>query len=133
MRKAKWLIYTVLIGLIPFFVRLLFFIGFKNLSPVYLLNEIDFAAFGLVLYVTNLNELQENYTGSQDWKNINIGLCIFALVIYSIVLAVAYFTEIDTKELYTNRLKIKYCSLVLSALSLVYSYFICGVLTDQKA
>lgn len=131
MRKTKWLIYTVLIGMLPFFARLTIFLISSKLTYIYLLNEIDFVAFGLVLHVSNINELTENYEGKAEWRFANIGVCAFLIAIYSIVLGITYLIELDQKQQIINPLNIKYCSLVLSLVSLSYSYWICGVLTKN--
>lgn len=129
MRKTKWLIYTVLIGMLPFFARLIIFLISSQLTYIYLLNEIDFVAFGLVLHVSNINELTENYEGKAEWRFANIGFCVVLIAIYSIVLGITYLVELDQTQKIINRLSLKICSLVLSIVSLFYSYWICGVLT----
>lgn len=123
MRKSKWLIYTVLIGLIPFFIRFFVFIVRRDLHSNYILNEIDMITFGLILHVTNINELFSYKNSDKNWKEINIGLSIFMLVIFSSFLGLTYFADVD-KSSEINRTSIKYMSLILSLVSFFSSYSI---------
>ncbi|GGD72845.1 hypothetical protein GCM10011514_41170 [Emticicia aquatilis] len=133
MRRIKWGIFTVLIGLLPFFARLIIYLTIKNVQPIYLLNEIDLTAFGLVLHVTNLNDLTENYIGEEKWKYSNIGLCILFVIVYAFFLSITYFAEIDTDGKYADRNSIKICSFVLSLVSLGYSYWLGGVISNDTS
>ena len=56
-KKIKWLIYTVLVGLIPILSRLLIWLVTKE-GTVEMLNASDFVAFGLVLHISNINEIE---------------------------------------------------------------------------
>lgn len=55
-KKIKWLIYTVLVGLIPIMSRLLVWLV-SNKVGIEILNASDFVAFGLVLHISNINEI----------------------------------------------------------------------------
>jgi hypothetical protein len=123
MKKTKWLIYTVLIGLLPILIRLFIFIIRTDLNLAYTLNTIDIVIFGLVLHVSNINELEDKENIDRAWKTTNIGLSVLLLIIFSSILAVGYLSELpDSKNINTKNLKI--CSIVLSTVSLIMSYSI---------
>ena len=58
MIKTKWFIYSLIVGLIPFLARLCIFITLKNKSFNFIFVPIDFIILGLVLNITNINELE---------------------------------------------------------------------------
>ncbi|AFJ43528.1 hypothetical protein [Francisella orientalis] len=68
-KKIKWLIYTVLVGLIPILSRLIVWLVTKK-GSVSLFSPSDFVAFGLVLHISNINEI-EHFSGIQkEWKTV---------------------------------------------------------------
>ena len=95
MKKVKWLIYTVAIGLVPFLARFFVYMFTNSLTASYLLNEIDIIAFGLALHVANINELTENYIGDEKGKVTNLGICLFMIIIYGIILGISYIAVLD--------------------------------------
>src|SRR5687768_1766387 len=96
MIKRKWFIYTVLIGLIPFFLRLMIFCFTRNVQIGYTLNEIDLISFGLILNLTNINELEGSHNIDLAWKTTQVGLSLLLLILFSAFLALAYLSEIIT-------------------------------------
>lgn len=123
MLKTKWLIYTVLIGLIPFFIRLIFFLLISKTSYSYILNEVDMITFGLVLNLSNINELENRDNVDKKWKTIKIGFSLFMIVIFATLLGISYLADIDSTKI-INTSSLKYCSLFLSFNSLIFSYSI---------
>ena len=55
--KIKWLIYTVLVGLIPILSRALLWFISQN-QTMNFVNAADFVAFGLILHISNINEIE---------------------------------------------------------------------------
>ncbi|GAB4036750.1 hypothetical protein [Spirosoma gilvum] len=123
MKTTKWLIYTVLIGATPFFVRLFVFIFATKLKSDYIINEVDMVTFGLVLSVSNINELEDRVDLSPLSKSIYIGISVFLLVLFGTFLGIAYFADIDKHNL-VDKGRIKTCSAILSVASLLFSYSI---------
>ena len=74
--KAKWLIYTVLVGLIPFMARSFVYLSLKDKDVYLLFHEADFVVFGLVLHITNINELEHYESDEKPWKTIQNGISI---------------------------------------------------------
>ena len=123
MKKRKWFIYTVLIGLLPFFIRFFIFLVRIDLQFSYSLNVVDIVTFGLVLHVSNINELEDKENVDKRWKTTNIGLSVLLLIIFSAILAVSYISELsDSKNI--NVQNLKYCGLFLSFVSFIMSYSI---------
>ena len=128
MIKTKWIIYTVLIGLLPFIIRLLLYVVAKERSIDFLMNESDFIILGLVLNLTNLNELENQDNGK--WKSIMIGSSAVQIAIYSGILALSYISE-----LYSNIIEVKtlfWCALILALGSFLLSFSIYDRLTLKK-
>ena len=84
--KVKWLIYTVLIGLIPIFLRMLIWSILQN-RTMDLFNASDFVAFGLVLHISNINQIEHFSDGQKSWKTIQIGFSILFILFYGILFA----------------------------------------------
>jgi len=70
-KKTKWLIYTVLVGLIPILSRLLVWLV-TNTGTVNILSPSDFVIFGLVLHISNINEIEH-------FSNVYYSYMIFSL------------------------------------------------------
>ncbi|MEZ4884695.1 MAG: hypothetical protein R3E32_08225 [Chitinophagales bacterium] len=121
MIKTKWLIYTVAIGLLPFLLRLLMFVVGKNAGYDFLMNESDFITFGLVLNLTNLNELE--HKKESVWKTQMIGLAAIQVAVYAGILVISYITEFPKQEIIRPHI-LFYCSLILSIISFIFSYSI---------
>lgn len=82
-KKIKWLIYTVLVGLIPILSRLIVWVVTKE-GSVDLLSPSDFVAFGLVLHISNINEI-EHFSGvEREWKTSQNGISIAFIAFYSV-------------------------------------------------
>lgn len=123
MKKTKWLIYTVIIGLIPFLIRS-FICLFDNTSTLsYWLNETDFIIFGLVLNLSNINELEDKAIDNQLWKTKNIGLSVIQIIIFSAIFSIVTYSEFKSNsDLNVNT--VKACSILLAAVSFFFSYSI---------
>jgi hypothetical protein len=123
MTKTKWFIYTVVIGLIPFAIRLLIFLVRKDVPGSYVLNEVDMIAFGLVLNVSNITELDGNSMVDDRWKTTNIGLSVVLVILFGAFLTVSYLSALPGPSLF-DKPSIKKLSLMTAAGSLWFSYSI---------
>ena len=129
MVKTKWFIYTVIIGLIPFIVRFFVFLFYEERSTDFLFNGIDFIIFGLVLNLSNINELEgkayldkKKLDNWKTWKSRGIGLSVIFIIVFSSILGIAYFSEIEGVKL--DKTAIKICAIILSFVSFLFSYSI---------
>ena len=115
-KKIKWLIYTVLVGLIPILSRLIAWIVTKE-GSVNLLSPSDFVSFGLVLHISNINEI-EHFSGEEmDWKTAQNGVSIAFIAFYSVLFALTLIGNgiVDIAAITT-------CTIVLSLVSFLISY-----------
>ena len=85
-RNVKWIVYTVVVGLIPALMRLLLWVVTQN-HRVPLLNATDFIIFGLVLHISNINEIEHFHSDQQWWKTIHNGSSILFIVMYAVLFA----------------------------------------------
>jgi O-antigen/teichoic acid export membrane protein len=120
----------VLIGLVPFFIRFLVFFILDGTNINYILNEVDMVTFGLVLNLTNINELESYQSKERMWKTTNIGISVLLLIIFAAFLMLVYLSEIQT-NLNFNRNNIKYCALALGISSFFLSYSIYDKLNKE--
>lgn len=115
-RKIKWLIYTVLVGLIPIISRLIAWAVTKE-GSVNLLSPSDFVAFGLVLHISNINEI-EHFSGvEKEWKTAQNGISIAFIAFYSVLFALTLIGDsiVDVAA-------ITICTIILSLVSFFISY-----------
>lgn len=114
--KVKWLIYTVLVGLIPILARMLVWAVTKE-GVVKLISPSDFIAFGLVLHISNINEIEHASAVGRDWKTAQNGISIAFIAFYSVLFSLAVagpdIVNVDA---------IERCTMLLSVISLVISY-----------
>ncbi|WP_036591245.1 hypothetical protein [Oceanospirillum maris] len=82
LKMHKWLVYTVIVGLIPMIGRL-FIYSISEGGGVEFISSSDIIAFGLILHISNINEL-EHIDDQSAWKTWANGLAIAFLAIYSV-------------------------------------------------
>jgi hypothetical protein len=90
--KSKWLAYTFLVGLIPVLTRLLTW-GTTAVGAVNPLAATDFVAFGLVLHISVINELEHLPAKERNWKTIQNGMSLIFITLYSALYAVTIIGE----------------------------------------
>ncbi|WP_299660847.1 hypothetical protein [uncultured Psychromonas sp.] len=120
-KKNKWLIYTVLVGLIPILSRLLVWLVTEP-GVVSLITASDFIAFGLVLHISNINEIEHLTSDEKSWKTTQNGTSITFIAFYSVLLALIMISE-GTPSI-VNPDVIKYCTIVLAFISFLISFSI---------
>jgi hypothetical protein len=115
-KKAKWLAYTVVVGLLPVISRLIVWLVTKdeNVAPF---SAQDFIALGLVLHITNINEIEHLATADSSWKTVHNGASAFCIAMYGLLFSLALMGE-DT----VNHTSIMYCVAAASLASLSISY-----------
>jgi hypothetical protein len=91
-KKIKWLIYTVLVGLIPILSRLLVWTVTQR-GTVNLLTASDFIAFGLILHISNINEIEHLGDEDRSWKTIQNGISIMFIALYSVLFTLVMISE----------------------------------------
>ncbi len=94
-KQAKWLIYTVLVGLIPVFSRLFAWL-LTNRGVVESFSASDFVAFGLILHISNINEIESAQNLDASWRTIQNGISIVFICFYSILYAFDLISEGST-------------------------------------
>ena len=115
--KIKWLIYTVLVGLIPVLSRMLIWLISRNMD---IFNASDFVVFGLILHISNINEMEHFDDLEKSWKTIQNGLSIVFILFYGILLA-AYSLDQSSPGL-VDVGAMKYVSMVLGLVSFGISF-----------
>lgn len=131
MKKTKWIIYTVIIGLIPFLIRTFIWLIDKTATIEYWLNETDFIVLGLVLHLTNINELEDRDFEDKIWKTKNIGISVVFIVVFAAILAIVTYADFKVNP-DIDRKTIKCSSIVLALVSFILSYSIYNRLTTLE-
>lgn len=121
--KVKWLTYTVLVGLIPFFSRLLIFFLTASRNIDLLFNPSDFVAFGLILHISNINELEHSNLEKKSWKTIQNGLSIVFIAAYSVLFVIAVIEDTISPGVF-NQTAVRVSPMILSIPSFALSYSI---------
>lgn len=118
-KKTTWLIYTVLVGLIPIIARVLVW-GMTNAGAVSYFSASDFIAFGLVLHISNINEVEHTDSSHKAWKTTQNGISILFITLYSILFALIMLNDGIPGLLDMNTLGI--CVFVLAWISFAISF-----------
>jgi len=115
-KKIKWLIYTVLVGFIPILSRLL--VWLVTTKGIDLFAASDFVAFGLVLHISNINEI-EHYMRDRSWKTAQNGISIAFIAFYSVLFALTILGGNNSSiDIGTTKM----CAMILALVSFVISY-----------
>ena len=80
-KKIKWLMYTVVVGLIPVVVRLVIWVVSQNRATGFL-SATDFVGFGLILHISIINELEHFNDDQGSWKTIHNGTSLAFITVY---------------------------------------------------
>lgn len=121
-KKVKWLIYTVAVGLIPIVIRIFIWLltNQSNMNPI---STSDIIAFGLVLHISNINEIEHiRDEQSQSWKTVQNGISILFIAVYSVFLSVIIIAEANPQII--NGELIRNYSAGLSVISFIISFSI---------
>jgi hypothetical protein len=102
--KSKWLGYTFLVGLIPVLIRLLVAWIIATSWTVSPLAASDFVAFGLLLHISIINELEhiQARESERDWKTVHNVVSIIFIAIYSALYALTLIGEKNTNLIDAN-------------------------------
>lgn len=114
--KSKWLAYTVLVGLTPIFARFLVWLV-TNQGSIVPFSAQDFIAFGLILHVSNINEIEHLVAVNKTWKTFQNGTSGCLIAMYGVLLSL---TLIGGDAL--DQQAIMYCASIMTLISLALSY-----------
>ena len=87
----------------------------------------DFVAFGLVLHISNINELEHVSAQNKSWKTVQNGVSVIFIALYSVLFAVLLLAEKNPKLVNANSLLI--CVAMLAVTSFLLSLSILHRLT----
>lgn len=116
--KSKWLAYTFLVGLIPVLTRVLTWaITTKGIVSPFAAT--DFIAFGLVLHISIVNELEHLPAKEKDWRTVQNGTSLIFITLYSALYAISLIGEksgnmVDATVLLTSCIVFSAVSTLLS-------------------
>jgi hypothetical protein len=117
-KKLQWLIFTVAAGLIPIICRALVHFLCKN-DIVEFITAGDFVIFGIVLHVSNINEITNPDECDESWKLIQIGTSILFIIIYSLIYSLIVLSEAMPQ--FIDKSAIEISSIILSFVSFILS------------
>lgn len=105
-----------MVGLIPILSRLLVW-AVTNEGAINLLSPTDFVAFGLVMHISNINEIEHISDVARGWKTVQNGISIAFIAFYSVLYALTLIgaNVVDVKA-------ITYCTIALAIVSFLISY-----------
>lgn len=134
MKRAKWWLYTVLLGLLPFIVRFFIYTVHKKSPNNYYLNEVDVVTFGLVLIISTLSELDEQPNISKTLLIIVRAVSVLLLILLSVCLGFSYLIEFDNLNQFDKKnLLILAVATTVAALSLSLTIFYNPNFRDERA
>ena len=111
--------YTVLVGLIPVVFRaLLWIISQHRTMDVF--SASDFVAFGLILHISSINEIEHFNDLEKSWKTFQIGAAVFFIAVYSVLFASHLFSQANLAEISVGTIRI--ISMILSVVSFLLSF-----------
>lgn len=102
MKKKRWIYYTVIVGALPFIIRLIVFAFLTSRTWDFLFNAVDFVFLGLTLNLTNVNELNslrlktkrnQETIFSDDNKETLTWWSTFFIILLSLTLGMLYLSE----------------------------------------
>lgn len=113
-RITRWLMYTVLVGLIPVILRLLVW-TISQTRNMDMLNAADFVVFGLILHISIINQIEHFGDNESSWKTILNGTSIVFITGYGLLFA-AYLLGQSNPGLIDQEIT-KYVAICISVVS----------------
>ncbi|VUS78380.1 hypothetical protein [Klebsiella huaxiensis] len=114
--KIKWILYTMVIALIPFIVRSLLNLSIN--TPVTILTIPDLVAYSLVMQVSTIGAAETLHIRHKKFKTICYGSSIVLLIISGLYYALSLLSE-----KYPAMMNINSCTYVLLFICLVSTIF----------
>ena len=111
--------YTVLVGLIPVLLRMLIWLISQN-KDADILNAVDFIVFGLILHISNINEIEHFDDREKSWKTTQNGMSVFLIIVYSVLFASHIFGQSNPGLVDDQAITI--ASVVLGIMSFIISF-----------
>lgn len=124
---VKWAVYTVILAMIPIFMRLLIAVLVTPKTYFRWLSESDVATFGLILAITNINALETATNVEEKWKTWRMGISVLILLSFATLFAITCFQELRPDVFERNR--VLWANFILSLVSVLYSYSIWNRIT----
>lgn len=116
--RIRWLVHTVLVGLIPILSRCFAWLVTQP-GTVELVAATDFVAFGLVLHVSTINELEHSTTDSATWKSAQTSAAVLFVTVYSVLYSIGLVSaNVLDKDAMTR------CAMGLALLSFLLNFSI---------
>lgn len=120
--KSKWLSYTLIIGAIPIATRFFVWSISKSELPA-IFSPSDFIAYGLMLHIANINELEHQKRIDPSWKTIQNGASILFITIYTILYSSTLWGEMQPNQISQDAILLLSIFLVLTSFLLSASIF----------
>lgn len=124
--KLRWLIYTVLFGMAPIFLRLLVGVLVVGGGGISCFSAPDFIAFGIVLQVSIFNEIRYRNLSDADWKHRMMGVSALFMLLYSGLYVMLLISEVYDG---INVGAILYSSIISS----LVSFLLCIIFYDRMS
>jgi len=129
MNKTKWIYYTVGVGILPIVLRLLAAIFSEEKKDFLFFAPADIIFFGLVLCVSNINEvelLKKNET-HHKWITRTNGMSIIYMILYTFL-----FGLVIANEIHSNTFNIEAIKWASGILSFTFFIFTLSVYKNLK-
>lgn len=95
----------------------------KSATFDFWINETDFIILGLVLNLTNINELEDREFDDRLWKTTKIGYSVLSIIFFASILALVTYTDFK-KIPDIDKGTLKLCSFSMAVVSFLFSYSI---------
>lgn len=122
MKKTKWFICTVLVGLIPVFCRIFVWLA-DSTDTVSLFTTTDFIVFGLILHISNINQVEHIDKTHDVWKGIINGVSIIFIAFFGVLFAVYLLGEANTSTINIKRVNQSVLGLTIVSFILSFAVF----------
>jgi|WetSurMetagenome_2_1015567.scaffolds.fasta_scaffold00003_17 hypothetical protein len=121
MNQTKWIYYTVGVGLLPVVLRLLAVLFCKEINEFVILNSPDIIFFGLVLCISNINEVEfiQKRNDNKRWITRTNGLSTLFIVFFTFLFALILVNEIQSN--FFNTTTIKIAAIILSTTFFIFT------------
>jgi len=92
--KLRWLVFTVLFGMVPILMRLLVSLLVAGDREIAIVAASDLISFGIVMQVSIFNEIRYYDLSDIEWKHRMMGMSALFMLMYAALYVVLLFSEV---------------------------------------
>jgi len=95
--RMRWLLFTVVFGMVPILFRVIFYVFNKDTGNLQLFTASDFISLGIVLQVSVFNEVKYTKEDDAEWRQLFVGCTALFFALFSVFYCLTLTSELGRR------------------------------------